>query len=95
MAAGDKNELISEEVRLLRRLEELLSLIPRATLAGRLDEILRDKSHRLLYQETGRIPVKELAKKTGLSTGTISSLWQKWEQTGLIVKEGKQYRKVL
>jgi CRP-like cAMP-binding protein len=95
MPVRDKNETISEELQSLRRIEELLALIARAMLADRLDEILSDKSHRLVYEQTGRTPVKQLATKTGLSTATISRLWQKWEQTGLIVKEGKQYRKIL
>jgi len=55
-----------------------------------LGEILIDKKHRLLFEGAGQFPVTELSKKTGLSTATISRLWQKWEQMGLLVKDGKQ-----
>lgn len=95
MATRNKNESISEELRTLRHIEELLTLIARATLADRLDEILADKTHRLILEQTGDHPVRQLARRTGLSRATISRLWQKWEQMGLVVKDGKQYRRVL
>lgn len=95
MAIRKNNESISEELQALKRIEELLALIGRAMLAERLDEILSDKTHRLLLEQTGELPVTQLAKRTGLSPATISRLWQKWEQIGLLVKDGKQYRRVL
>ncbi|HEY2934408.1 MAG TPA: helix-turn-helix domain-containing protein [Acidobacteriota bacterium] len=95
MTSPRKKAEIPLEVQALRRIEELLALIARTVLSDRLDEILSDRNHRLLLEETGKLPVSQLAKKTGLSTGTISRLWQKWEQIGLLVKDGKQYRRVL
>jgi DNA-binding MarR family transcriptional regulator len=95
MATNKNDNLISDELMTLKRIEELLALIARAMLAERLDEIMSDKSHRALYNATGRIPRNQLAKRTGMSAGTISGVWKKWEQIGLIVKDGKQYRKVL
>lgn len=95
MATIDKTAPISEELRALERIEELLALIARAMLAERLDEIMSDKTHCLILEQTGKLPVTQLAKKTGLCAGTISGLWQKWEQIGLVVKDGRQYRRVL
>jgi len=69
--------------------------LPRAALADRIDEIMNDKSHRVVLELTGKMTVRQLAKKTGLSPMTISRLWQKWEEIGLLAKDGKQYRRVL
>jgi hypothetical protein len=94
MAFPRKKAEIPVDVQVLRRIEELLALIARTMLSDRLDEILSDRNHRLLLEETGKLRVSQHAKKTGLSTG-ISRLWQKWVQIGLLVKDGKQYRRVL
>ena len=93
--ANHKNKETAQELQTLHRIEELLTLIAKATLSERLAEIFDDKQHRVLYEKVGQIPVTELAKKTGLSAGTISGLWQRWEQAGLLIKDGKQYRRVI
>lgn len=79
----------------LKRIEELLLVIAKTGLAERLSEIFEDKQHRFIFENVGRLPVKILAKKSGLSAGTISNLWRHWEQSGLLVKDGKQYRRVI
>jgi DNA-binding MarR family transcriptional regulator len=95
MATRKNKEKIANELELLRRMEELLTLIAKALLAERLSEIFDDKQHRLIYEKVGQLPVTELAKKSDLSAGTISALWQRWERAGLLVKAGKQYRRVI
>jgi hypothetical protein len=79
----------------LKRIEELLALVAKTLLAERLSEIFDDRQHRLLFEQVGLIPVKDLVKKTKLSAGTISGLWQRWERAGLLVKDGKHYRRVI
>jgi hypothetical protein len=79
----------------LKRIQELLALVAKALLAERLSEIFDDRQHRLLFEQVGLIPVKDLVKKTKLSAGTISGLWQRWERAGLLVKDGKHYRRVI
>jgi hypothetical protein len=85
----------SEELKTLKRIEELLEAIARNALRDTLNSALVDKEHKFLYENTGRLPVKELARKTGFSTGSISRTWQAWEEAGLLLKDGKQYKKVL
>ena len=85
----------TEELKILRRIQELLTVLVRATLSETLGKELRDKNLRQLYEETGRVPVRELSRRTGLGAGTISRTWRKWEQAGILVKDGKQYRQVL
>ncbi len=89
------NDDAGKELATLKRIEELLTLMAKTMQSERLSEIYDDKQHRLVYEKVGQMPVKELARKTGLSAGTISGLWQRWEQAGLLIKDGKQYRRVI
>lgn len=95
MARPNKTEEISEELEALRRIGELLGVLARRALADHLDEIMSDKNHRLILEQTGKLTAKQLADKIGTSAMTVSRLWQRWEQIGLLVKDGKQYRRVL
>ncbi len=86
---------ISEELKALRRIEELLTVLTKAVIGSRLGEILKKKNYRTLYERTGELGIIELSKKTRFSTGKISGIWKEWEQFGIVVKEGKSYRKAL
>lgn len=86
---------MSEELKTLKRIEELVGAIARNALRDALKSALVDREHKFLYENTGLLPVKELARKTGFSTGSISRTWQAWEEAGLLIKDGKQYKKVL
>ena len=79
----------------LKRIEELLSALVRMKMSEALKNSLRDKKYRMLYELTGKLPVKRLSEKTGFSVGKISGIWQSWEAAGLVIRDGKQYRRTL
>lgn len=83
-----------EELETLKRIEELLQVLVRASFSAIVKEELGDEKRKLLYKLTGKVSVKEIAKRTGFSAGKISGIWQEWEQAGLLIKDGKQYKKV-
>ena len=85
----------SEIFPVLKRIEELLTALTKATLSDSIEKHLADPKHRILYEGAGKVPVKELAKKTKFSVGKISNLWKEWAQAGLLVKDGKSYRRLL
>lgn len=85
----------SDELKTLRRIEALLTAMTRAALFEKLREIRSDKALRLLYERTGQHSVKELAKATKFSVGKISGIWREWEDKGLLIKDGKSFRKVV
>ena len=87
--------MAKSELEYLERIENLLTALTKKALAETMRAELTDKKLVRLYELTGSGTVKELAAKTGLSTGKISGLWQKWEQAGLIAKDGAQYKKVV
>lgn len=81
---------------LLKRTNELLSVLVAVELRGVLAKELADPKKRKLYELTdGELTVRDLAPKVGMSTGAISSVWQSWEETGLLIKRNGKYRRVL
>ena len=86
---------MSEQLEVLQRIEKHLAVLVRIALADAIKTHLSDKRHRLLYDLTGSVPRTQLEKRTKFSAGKISALWQEWEEAGLLIKDGKQYSKVL
>jgi uncharacterized protein YerC len=79
----------------LRRIEDLLKTLVKIQLRDIVKSELDQSDMKNLYVLTGSYTIRDIEKKTGLSKATISRTWQKWEQFGLLIKDGKTYRKVL
>lgn len=93
--AKQKPEKDSEIVSLLKRNNELLTVLAKAQLSELLEKELADPKYRKLYELTGKnAPVKQIASKIKMATGVISATWQRWEQMGIVVKDGKSYHRV-
>lgn len=86
---------MSEELQVLKRIEALVAALVKARLNSEIEARLKDPKRKQLYELTGKGTVRDLARKTGFSIGQISTIWQKWEQAGLLIKDGKQYKKIL
>lgn len=78
-----------------KRIEELLEILVKINLAPVIKDELSNAKMKELYEMTGKYGVTEISRKLGFATGKISLVWQKWERHGLLIKEGKSYRKVL
>lgn len=85
----------SNNSRQLERIQNLLVLMVKHQLKPILDEEFRDQKSKDIYGAADKATSRELAKKYKCSHTTIANLWKKWEAMGLLVKEGKSYRKVL
>ena len=80
---------------LIQRTNDLLTVLAKMAISDTLENELADPKKRKLYELTGgSLPVKTIAAKVGISAGAISGHWKRWEQLGLLVKDGKQYRRV-
>lgn len=90
-----RDEELPEELKTLKRIEELLEVMVKHQLSPVLKQALSTTELRRLYELTGTVPVGRLVKETGMSAGAISRAWQKWEGIGLLKKDGKRYRKVI
>ncbi len=86
----------AEMLGLLRKNNELLTLLAKCAMADVLERELADPKQRALYQHTdGKLTVRAISKEVGLATGSISRTWQRWEQLGLLVRDGNRYRRTL
>lgn len=79
----------------LRRIEDLLTVLVKSQLSDVISHELSDKKIKQLYDLTGGYTARELEKRTNYSLASISRIWQRWESLGLLIKDGKTYRKVL
>lgn len=80
---------------LIQRTNELLTVLAKTQLSDVIESELSDAKKRKLYDLTGGPhAVKTIATKVGMSAGAISGQWKRWEQLGLLVKDGKSYRRI-
>lgn len=77
----------------IKKIREMLEFLVKQKISNQLKSL--DKEEKKLYDLTGIENVKKLVEITGFSAGKISGLWREWEQQGIIIKEGKFYRKVV
>ena len=85
----------TEVVKRLNRIEQLLELLTKTQLAPVLQKELSDPRMAQLYDLTGSHGQREIRKELSMSANTISDAWKRWEQLGLLVREGQEYRRVI
>jgi len=85
----------AEVIKKLNRIEQLLVLLAKAHLASMLREEFVDARMAQLYELTGTHGQRETKKRLNMSANTISEAWQRWEQMGLLTRDGKEYRRVI
>lgn len=78
-----------------KRIEELLESILKNQLNGFMEKEFNNPTMKQLYELTGKANIREIETKLKLNKSKISTIWQKWENIGLIKKEGKFYDKVI
>jgi len=83
-----------EALILLRRIDHWLERLAKSQLEPVLSAELSDPRMAALYKLTGTHGQREIKKKLKMSANTISDAWNRWERQGLIIKEGRDYRKV-
>lgn len=84
---------MSDELEALLRIEKLLRSLIRISLAQPMKDLLATDELRELYLNTGKLKRQDLEKRTGFSAGKISGLWTQWEQAGLLIRDGKSFKK--
>ena len=71
-----------------------MTVLAKRQIGEALDDELADAKKKKLYDLTGTgIPIKQISGKVGMSTFGISRTWQRWEQLGMVIKDGKAYRR--
>lgn len=92
---GIMAEKSDEILETLERTNELLELIAKISLGKIIEKEVYDEKLKKLYELTGKESITSISKKIGISSGKISAIWKKWEAIGMIVKDGKSYRRII
>lgn len=77
----------------IKKIREMLEFLVKNKISERVIKLPTDK--RKIYDLTEGEKVSILVSKTGFAAGKISKIWQELESEGLLIKEGKKYRKVV
>jgi hypothetical protein len=76
------------------RIEALLSTLVKLQMAPVLERELQEIFCRKLWSLTGKATSRDIQKKLKCGAKRISDTWSRWEQAGLITRDGQTYRKV-
>lgn len=79
----------------IKKIRELMEFLVRKELAGVVKKLSSDEKKIYGLTKDKSISVKEIVTQTGFSAGKISNVWQKLADEGLLVKDGRGYRKVI
>jgi hypothetical protein len=86
---------VSDSGVVLAEIRDLLKQLLRVQLAPIVAAEVRGERLEKLYELTGTATADSVAKELSMSKGTVIATWQRWEQCGLLVREGRLYRKAL
>jgi uncharacterized membrane protein len=76
-------------------IEKYLKIIAKSIIDEKIEKMDLDSNEKKVFEMTGVAKREDIIKETGLSGGTISNLWSKWEAKGIVYKDGKSYKKVI
>ena len=77
----------------IKKIKEMLEFLVKQKVSERLNKLSADEKK--VYNLTGDEKRDSIEVKTGFAAGKISKIWQKLEDEGLLIKDGKRYRKVV
>lgn len=59
-------------------------------------QLLNDEKKKIVYEMTdGSTPRRQIEKAAKVAGGTISNWWNIWYSYGILIKEGKKYKKII
>ncbi len=76
----------------IKKTREMLEFLVKQKISEMIYKLSEDEKK--VYEVTGN-KRSSIENMTGFAAGKISQIWQKLESEGLLIKEGKFYRKVI
>ena len=77
----------------IKKIREMLEFLVKQKVSERLNKL--NGIERKIYDLTGEKGQTEIVKILNTAPNTVSNLWKKLESKGILVKDGKGYRKVI
>lgn len=79
----------------LEKIEKLLEALVRFRYAELKDKAFANENEEKVFEFTGVKGRDEICKELKISPNTLSELWSRWLELGLLVKQGNSYKKTL
>jgi hypothetical protein len=80
---------------ILRDIEKHLAALVRFNHAQILREAITNPQEQKVYELTGTKTRDEICKELKISPNTLSELWNKWTDLGIVTKQGSSYKKTV
>lgn len=77
----------------IKKIKDMMEFLVKQKIAERVSHL--NATERKIYDLTGTIGQTEIVKSLKTAPNTVSNTWKKLESEGLILKEGKSYRKIV
>lgn len=77
----------------IKRIREILEFLVKKELSKEIGKL--NHTERKIYDLTGKMGHTEMFKSLKIAPNTVSKIWQKLENEGLLIKEGQKYKKVV
>ncbi|MGA2525698.1 MAG: hypothetical protein ABSF79_03660 [Smithellaceae bacterium] len=77
----------------IKKIREMMEFLVKQNISESIKEL--SSQERKIYDLTGIKGQREISKEVKTSASTIINLWKKLESEGILIKEGKGYRKVI
>ncbi len=88
--------MISEELEnTLKNIEKHLETLVRLQVESVSQQVLDNETEKKAYDLTGVMKRNEICKKLHISPNKLTELRNRWLEVGLLIKDGKNFRKVL
>ena len=76
----------------IKKIREMMEFLVKDKISEKLEKLSSDE--RKVYDLIGENR-DSIQQKTGFAAGKISKIWKDLEEKGLLIKEGKTYRKIV
>ena len=77
----------------IKKIREMMEFLVKQKISDKLKKL--SETERKIYELTGKKGHTEMFKTLKVAPNTVSKVWQNLENEGLLVKDGKGYRKVI
>lgn len=88
--------MMSEDItQSLQNIEKYLEVLVRFNYAQIKSNAFTNETEEKAYELTGTKGRNEICKELNMSPNTLSKLWSKWFEMGLLIKQGNSYQKTI
>ncbi len=77
----------------IKKIREMMEFLVKQKVIDKINKLT--ETERKIYKLTGKMGHTEMFKSLKIAPNTVSNTWKKLENEGLLIKDGKSYRKII